>query len=161
MMHRVVGALPALALFGCASAPLRPEPEVRWCVETATPPPLVEDYDQPPRPVRVTQPRYPEEAYRRRIQGDVVLGIVIGQTGRVLGAWVTRSIAGLDDAALDCVCQWTFEPAVKDGEPVATLARAPVTFKIFKKRPPQTADRRRRDDPWRRVASALRSVGPG
>jgi len=161
-MHRVVGTLPALALVGCATVPLRPEPDVRWCGEETTPPALVEDYDQAPRPIRTTQPRYPDEAYRRKIQGVVVLGAVIAPTGQVLGAWVTKSIAVLDEAALDCVCEWSFEPAVKDGEPVATLARVPVSFKIFKKEPPQTADLGRRDDAEQRAASHIhpRPCGP-
>jgi len=29
------------------------------------------------------------------------------------------------------VYQWVFSPAMKNGRPVATLAEAPVTFRIF------------------------------
>ena len=34
-------------------------------------------------------------------------------------------------AALDTVEQWVFSPAIKNGRPVATVASAPVTFRIF------------------------------
>ena len=37
----------------------------------------------------------------------------------------------LDAAALEAVRQWVFAPAHKKGRPVATLALAPVTFRIF------------------------------
>ena len=37
----------------------------------------------------------------------------------------------LDAAALQTVYQWVFSPAVKGGRPVATVASAPVTFRIF------------------------------
>ncbi len=128
----MVGAMPVLALLGCASAPpLRPALEVRWCAGPVTALSPVEDYDQPPRPITIDRPRYPREAFVRKVQGVVTVEIVIGPTGRVVRAQVTRSIPGLDEAALDCVCEWTFEPAAKDGKPVATLADAPVGFRIY------------------------------
>ena len=37
----------------------------------------------------------------------------------------------LDAAALQTVQQWVFSPAIKNGRPVATVASAPVTFRIF------------------------------
>jgi outer membrane biosynthesis protein TonB len=37
----------------------------------------------------------------------------------------------LDAAALQTVYQWLFEPARKHGVPVATIAHAPVAFRIY------------------------------
>jgi protein TonB len=39
-------------------------------------------------------------------------------------------VPGLDEAALDCVTRWRFNPALKNGQPVATIAHVPVSFRI-------------------------------
>jgi outer membrane biosynthesis protein TonB len=46
-------------------------------------------------------------------------------------ARVLQSIPLLDTAALEVVREWIFTPAVRHGVPVATVARAPVVFRIF------------------------------
>jgi protein TonB len=89
------------------------------------------DYDQPPRPIKITRPQYPQEAFIKKIEGIVELEIVIDATGRVIHARVIKSIPLLDQAAIQTVYQWQFAPAVKKGRPVATRAHAPVTFRIF------------------------------
>jgi TonB family protein len=61
----------------------------------------------------------------------VVLEIVIDASGRVVRWRVLRSIPLLDAAAIRTVQQWVFEPAIKNGRPVTTVATAPVTFRIF------------------------------
>jgi protein TonB len=92
---------------------------------------VVMDYDQGPRPIKITQPKYPPEAFVKKIEGTVEVEILIDSTGRVAKARVVRSIPALDAAALQTVYQWVFAPAVKGGRPVATTAMAPVTFRIF------------------------------
>jgi periplasmic protein TonB len=91
----------------------------------------VMDYDSPPRPIRLTKPQYPHDAFVKKIEGVVIVEILIDSTGHVAQARVVQSIPQLDAAALQTVSQWLFSPAVKRGRPVATLARAPVTFRIF------------------------------
>jgi outer membrane biosynthesis protein TonB len=41
---------------------------------------------------------------------------------------VIKSIPALDGAALDCIARWRFNPALKDGKPVAVIAQMPITF---------------------------------
>ena len=91
----------------------------------------VMDYDQPPRAIRLTQPKYPPDAFVKKIEGTVEVEILIDSTGRVAKARVIRSVPLLDKAALETVYQWVFAPAIKNGRPVATVANAPVTFRIF------------------------------
>jgi len=91
----------------------------------------VMDYDQPPRLLKKTQPVYSQEAFIKKIEGTVVLEILIGVDGRVGRARVLRSIPQLDAAALQCVRQWVFSPAIKGGRAVPTTAQAPVSFRIF------------------------------
>jgi len=91
----------------------------------------VDDYDQPPRPIKITRPQYPQEAFVKKIEGIVELEIIIDANGRVSRARVVKSIPLLDAAAIQTVQQWVFQPAIKAGRPVATVAMAPVTFRIF------------------------------
>lgn len=89
------------------------------------------DYDQPPRPIKITKPTYPQEAFIKKIEGTVVLEILIDSAGRVVRARVIQSVPLLDAAAVQTVYQWVFAPAMKHGRPVPTLAHAPVAFRIF------------------------------
>jgi len=91
---------------------------------------LTLDYDTPPRAVRLTRPDYPKAARKRGIEGTVLVEIVIDRGGRVSHTRVLQSVTGLDSAALKCVKGWTFTPATKGGQAVATLAQAPVTFRL-------------------------------
>ena len=89
------------------------------------------DYDAPPRPIKITKPQYPQEAFVKKVEGVVTVEILIDSTGRVVRARVIQSIPMLDAAALQTVYQWLFQPAVKNGRPVPTIAHAPVTFRIY------------------------------
>ncbi|PYQ13312.1 MAG: hypothetical protein DMF80_15500 [Acidobacteria bacterium] len=89
------------------------------------------DYDQPPRPIKITKPQYPQEAFVKKIEGIVEVEILIDASGNVTRARVVQSIPALDQAAVQTVYQWRFSPAIKNGHPVATIARAPVTFRIY------------------------------
>lgn len=88
-------------------------------------------YDEAPRPLRITRPTYPRAAFEKRVEGTVELDILISEEGRVVHADVRRSFPELDQAAVDTVRGWTFEPARRNGKPVPAFASAPVTFRIF------------------------------
>jgi protein TonB len=98
---------------------------------TGTGPLPVFDYDRPPRILRQTKPRYPPDAFVKKIQGTVLVELLIDEAGRVARARVVQSVPALDDAALEAVRGWAFVPAYKHGRPVATVARAPVSFRIY------------------------------
>jgi periplasmic protein TonB len=89
------------------------------------------DYDQPPRVLKQTKPVYPQEAFVKKIEGVVELEVIIDSTGRVRVQRIVHSVPALDEAAMQTVRQWVFSPAVKQGRPVSTLARIPVTFRIY------------------------------
>jgi protein TonB len=88
------------------------------------------EFDTPPKPKKVTRPNYPKSAFKKGIEGTVLVEFVIDRQGRVGQARVLTSVPELDAAALKCVKAWRFEPAVKHGHPVATVAHVPVLFKI-------------------------------
>ena len=89
------------------------------------------DYDQPPRAIKLTKPIYPQEAFVKKIEGVVEVEFLIDSTGRVVTVRIIHSVPQLDAAAIQTVRQWVFSPAMKGGRPVATVARAPVTFRIY------------------------------
>ena len=62
---------------------------------------------------------------------DATLGLG-GHTRALLSAGAGR-VVGIDRdaAALEAVRDWSFYPAIKHGRPVATIARAPVSFVIY------------------------------
>jgi TonB family protein len=88
------------------------------------------DYDAPPQVLEIQKPTYPREAYDKRIEGTVLLEILIDSEGRVARRRVIQSVPGLDEAALACVASWRFKPAVKGGKPVPTIAHVPLSFRI-------------------------------
>jgi TonB family protein len=106
------------------------------------------DYDSPPRPIRITKPEYPAEAFYKKLEGTVVLEILIDTEGRVAKSRIIQSVPGLDEAALACVRDWTFTPAMRHGHPVATIAHAPIQFRIFgkKDKKKQKKDEKRDDE---------------
>jgi TonB family protein len=83
-------------------------------------------------PVRLVNvnPEYPEEAQAARIEGTVILEIVIGVDGSVIDARVLRSIPELDQAAIDAVLQWVYEPTLLNGEAVEVEVTVTVNFTL-------------------------------
>jgi len=73
-------------------------------------------------------PEYPAEAAVQGIRGIVILELLIGEDGRVESARVTRSIAGLDEAAIAAVKLWEYEPTKVAGKPVKVLHSQGITF---------------------------------
>jgi TonB family protein len=90
----------------------------------------IPDYDQPPKPIKVTKPRYPAEALAYKVEGTVVVEILIDTEGRVHFRRIVKSVPALDVAAAETVEQWVFSPAIKNGSPVASVAHAPVGFHL-------------------------------
>ena len=81
-----------------------------------------------------TPPKYPAGAAASKTTGKVVMLIDVAADGSVADARVERSEpAGVfDQATLDAVKGWKFEPAMENGKPVAGRIRVPVTFEMDK-----------------------------
>jgi protein TonB len=84
-----------------------------------------------PRKVKDVRPVYPQPAMSARVGGNVLIEATIGVDGKVHNARVLRSIALLDQAALDAVRQWEFEPSRLNGEAVAVTMVIIVTFALL------------------------------
>jgi TonB family protein len=85
----------------------------------------------PPTLVREVRPVYTDDARRQRIEGDVILEIVVRSDGSVGSIRVKRSLGGgLDQRAIDAVRQWRFNPARRHGTPVDVAVEVAVEFKL-------------------------------
>ena len=84
-----------------------------------------------PRKIKHVKPSYPLPAMAARVGGNVLIEATIGVDGKVHNARVVQSIAVLDEAALDAVRQWEFEPSRVDGVPVAVTMVIIVTFALL------------------------------
>jgi TonB family protein len=69
---------------------------------------------KPPRKIRHVPPVYPQAAREAGVQGFVVVEATIGCLGKVTSAQVLRSVPQLDEAALEAVRQWEYQPIVDD-----------------------------------------------
>ena len=86
----------------------------------------------PPRLISQVRPSYTGEALSRKIQGSVVLDLVVAQDGRPADLRVIQSIdpGGLDEQALLAVRQWRFDPGRLAGTPVDVMVTVVIDFSI-------------------------------
>lgn len=77
-------------------------------------------------------PRYPEVARERGWEGVVVLTVAVSVSGTPDSVAVTRSSghSALDQAALDAVRRWRFEPARRIGIAIAGTVSVPIRFRL-------------------------------
>jgi len=84
--------------------------------------------DQQPEAISKVDPIYPEDAKAAGIEGIVMVQALVNEDGSVEEARATSSIPALEDAAVACVRQWHFKPAMKGGNPVAVWFTVPIRF---------------------------------
>ena len=95
---------------------------------SSKPPVRVEHDIKPPKQIRMVQPVYPEEAKKDGVEGVVILEVTTDIYGRVKRVKVLRSIPALDQAAIDAVNQWVYEPMLIDGEPRESIFTVTCRF---------------------------------
>jgi len=83
-----------------------------------------------PRVISRVIPVYPIGAKSSRVEGDVVMDILIGKDGKVSSANVISGPALLRQAALDAVRRWKYEPSKLDGEPIAIQTHVTIGFHL-------------------------------
>jgi protein TonB len=85
-----------------------------------------------PHALYAPDPQYSDEARHAKFQGMVVLWVIVGADGKPHDVRVARSLGmGLDEKAIDAVRQWKFDPAMKDGHPVAVQVNIEVDFRLY------------------------------
>jgi len=112
------------------SAPPPPAPAVPDPVKT---PEVAMDF-----PVRVLSKspiEYPAEAKAARVQGIVVVELLIDEMGQVMKANVVSGDRRLAKSVLASVKSWRFEPELENGRAVFSRLTIPFHFKINEKKP--------------------------
>jgi TonB family protein len=83
-----------------------------------------------PRKIKDVKPVYPEAAQASKVSGIVILEAIIDQQGMVRDVKVLRSVALLDQAAIDAVMQWQFTQTLLNGVPVEVVMTVTVNFSL-------------------------------
>jgi len=85
---------------------------------------------KPPKLIKKVEPVYPAIAMEARVEGVVILEVTTDIYGKVKNIKVLRSIPLLDQAAIDAVKQWEYEPLFIDSKPRGVIFTATVFFKL-------------------------------
>ena len=90
---------------------------------------LLENHGDPPRVKRAYPPQYPREAKRKGLTGTVVLTVTVDEKGSVSNAGIkTTTNPIFNDASVDVIKRYKFEPAKIDGNPVSVIFDLPIVF---------------------------------
>lgn len=85
-------------------------------------------------------PVYPPLARQARIQGTVVLKVIVNKAGEVRAAEPISGHPTLAPSAIAAVKQWRYTPYVEDGEPVEVTTTIQVHFQLAGQPPASSAD---------------------
>ncbi|UCF64899.1 MAG: energy transducer TonB [bacterium] len=96
---------------------------------TAEVPDLVKP-EKLPTILKQVQPSYPEAARKAGIEGLVVVEVLVDTAGNVEKAQIVRSVPELDQAAIEAVRKFRFNPATLDDKPVSSWITIPIHFKL-------------------------------
>ena len=86
----------------------------------------------PPKAVYQPEPQYADKPRKKKIQGIVIVTITVNADGTVRDPEITKSLdKDLDKQALTAVVKWKFDPATKDGKPVAYRVPVEIDFRLY------------------------------
>jgi TonB family protein len=89
-------------------------------------------FDNPPIATYAPNASYSEEARRKKIQGVVMVSLLVTEDGLPTDIRVEKSAGyGLDEKAVESVSQYKFKPALKDGAPIAARITVEVSFRLY------------------------------
>lgn len=86
---------------------------------------------QAPVKLSAPNPNYTEIARKARIQGVVIVQAIIDKDGSVQNVKLLKGLPmGLDQAAIDAIKKWKFQPATLNGKPVTVYYNLTVNFTL-------------------------------
>ncbi len=128
----VIGGIPSGIrgmLLSPNPAPPPPPPPPRELPKPQAPL-AVSDLQQQSKLIRMIQPTYPPLARQARVQGVVVLHIIVDESGNVREADIISGHPLLEDAAVAAVKQWKYSPTILNGHPVQVTTTVSVVFTL-------------------------------
>ena len=80
-----------------------------------------------PRLTKQVQPQHPSKGFK--VTGTVLIGLVVSPSGEPTKVHVVLSLEkDIDQAAVEAVQEWQFNPGMKDGKPVAVKVAVEIRF---------------------------------
>ena len=91
--------------------------------------------DTAPQPVEQPPPTYPSRLRDKGVEGYVVLSLLLDENGRIVQKKVIESKppGEFDQAALEGVSNWRFQPAIYKGESVSVWTRQKIKFELARR----------------------------
>ena len=85
-----------------------------------------------PKPTFTPEPRFSDIARYEKFQGTLVVDLIVGKDGAVHQIRLVRPLGlGLDESARSMLQTWRFEPATRNGQPVAVEMNVEVAFNLY------------------------------
>ena len=75
-------------------------------------------------------PIYPPDAKKAKIQGKVVLSVVISKAGNVENIRVLSGPQELQQSAIDAVRQWTYKPYLLNGDAIEVKTTVNIIYSL-------------------------------
>jgi protein TonB len=89
--------------------------------------------DQPPVPIRIVKPEYPDIARRMALEGVVWVNALVEKDGRVTKATVLKSTNDMfNDRSVQAALLWVFVPGMMSSGPVRVWTSIPFRFSLVK-----------------------------
>jgi periplasmic protein TonB len=86
-----------------------------------------------PKLIRQVKPVYPDLAVQSRVSALVILEAEVDTRGHVKAVKVLRGHPLFDDAAIEAVKQWRYQPLLLNGEPTGFILTVTVNFNLQQK----------------------------
>lgn len=85
----------------------------------------------PAKVIFAPKPKYPDEAKAAHAQGTVVLQVLIDERGFPAQIAVLSPLGyGMDEAAIDAVSKWRYQPTLQNGKPLAVTTQITINFSL-------------------------------
>ena len=86
----------------------------------------------PPRLVHMPEPEFDEAARSLKVSGNSMVNMIVSTDGTTSRFAIVRPAGiGLDEKAIEAVRAYRFQPAMRNGQPVAVELNVDVNFQIF------------------------------
>jgi TonB family protein len=87
---------------------------------------------KPPKATHMPEPSYSVAGRYEKYQGALTISVVLDKNGNVAKVRVVKPLGfGLDEQAAINVKTWRFNPATRNGDPVAVAMNIEVTFRLY------------------------------
>ncbi len=85
-----------------------------------------------PKLMHQVEPRYSKLAKKKKIEGHVIVSLIVDETGKPQDVHVKQGLGyGLDEEAVTAVRAWSFEPSRLNNKPVSIAMDVDVNFRVF------------------------------